>query len=66
VTVSRDGATIGADDAEDLFTPRRPGSGGGSKIGLYVVRAVARALGGSADARVADGKLELRLTLPIG
>jgi RNA methyltransferase, TrmH family len=66
VTVSRDGATIGGDDAEDLFTPRRPGSGGGSKIGLYVVRAVARAIGGSADARVADGRLALRLTLPLG
>jgi C4-dicarboxylate-specific signal transduction histidine kinase len=66
VAMSRDGSTIGADDAEDLFQPRRPGSGGGSKIGLYVVRGVARALGGDADAHVADGRLHLRLSLPLG
>jgi TrmH family RNA methyltransferase len=65
VTVSRDGASIHADEAEELFMPRRPGTGGGSKIGLYVVRGVARALDGDADARVVDGRLELRLTVPL-
>jgi len=41
----------------------RPGTGGGSKIGLYVVGSVAQALGGTAGARVAGGRLVLRLTL---
>jgi TrmH family RNA methyltransferase len=65
VTVSRGGSTIAADEAEELFRPRRPGTGGGSKIGLYVVRAVTRALGGAADARVVEGRLELRVALPL-
>jgi TrmH family RNA methyltransferase len=64
VDVSRAGSTVTHEDASALFLPRRPGTGGGSKIGLYVVRSVAEALGGTAGARVEDGRLVLQLTLP--
>ena len=50
---------------EALFEPRRPGTGGGSKIGLFVVRGVAEAQGGSAWGSVEDGRLVLRLRLPL-
>ncbi|HEX6844801.1 MAG TPA: hypothetical protein VF235_06755, partial [Actinomycetota bacterium] len=54
------------DDAavEDLFRPRRPGMGQGSKIGLYVAREVARAQNGRAWGTVDDGWLTFRLELP--
>lgn len=53
------------DDAvEALFLPRRPGMGQGSKIGLYVARAVAQAQGGRAWATIADGMLAFHLQLP--
>ena len=64
VDVSRAGSTVTPEEASALFLPRRPGTGGGSKIGLYVVRRVAQALGGAADARVEGGRLILRVTLP--
>jgi RNA methyltransferase, TrmH family len=62
---SRDGSTITSDEASALFLPRRPGAGGGSKIGLYVVRGVAEMLGGSAGGHVEDGRLVLELALPV-
>jgi TrmH family RNA methyltransferase len=65
VDVSRAGSSVTTEEASALFLPRRPGTGGGSKIGLYVVRSVAEALGGTAGARVEDGRLLLRLTLPV-
>jgi signal transduction histidine kinase len=65
VTAARDGSSIGADSAEGLFQARRPGTGGGSKIGLFVVRAVAEAQDGRAWATVDDGRLTLHLSLPI-
>jgi TrmH family RNA methyltransferase len=65
VRVSRSGATVTGDESTALFLPRRPGTGGGSKIGLFVVRSVAEALGGSAGARVEDGRLVLELRLPV-
>ena len=52
-------------EVEALFEPRRPGTGGGSKIGLFVVRGVAEAQGGSAWGGVEDGRLILRLRLPL-
>jgi TrmH family RNA methyltransferase len=65
VTASRGGAAIDAGGAEELFQARRPGTGGGSKIGLFVVRAVAEAQDGHAWATVNDGRLTLHLSLPI-
>lgn len=65
VSASRSGASIDAAEAERLFEPRRPGSGSGSKIGLFVVRRIAEAQGGSAWAEVAGDRLTFHLRLPI-
>ncbi|HEV8089972.1 MAG TPA: TrmH family RNA methyltransferase [Actinomycetota bacterium] len=65
VTASRDGSSVDDDSAEGLFQARRPGTGGGSKIGLFVVRAVAEAQDGRAWATVDDDRLTLHLTLPV-
>ena len=65
LTASRAGTTIGLEDAEALFEARKPGTGGGSKIGLFVVRGVAQAQGGSAWASVAGDRLILHLRLPL-
>jgi len=51
--------------AEALFRARRAGTGGGSKIGLYVARGLAEAQGGRAWASVQDGIFTLRLELPL-
>lgn len=64
VSCSRAGTELTPEDAEGLFAPRRPGSGAGSKIGLFVARGVAEAQGGRAWAEVADGVLAFRLALP--
>jgi len=60
----RGGAELTPEEAERLFRPRPPGSGGGNKIGLFVARGVAEAQGGSASARV-DGGLTFRLEVPV-
>jgi len=65
VTASREGAGVDPDGAEALFQARRPGTGGGSKIGLFVVRAVAEAQDGRAWATVDDERLTLHLRLPV-
>jgi TrmH family RNA methyltransferase len=65
VEVARGGPTVSQDEVLDLFQPRRPGTGGGSKIGLFVVRRVAEILGGSTAARVEDGRLVFVLRLPL-
>ena len=65
VWASRAGATIDAASAEELFLPRKPGAGGGSKIGLYVARAVAEAQGGRAWADVAGDTLSFHVELPL-
>jgi signal transduction histidine kinase len=62
VEVFRSGTSLSPRDAEGLFAPRPPGSGAGSKIGLYVARGVAEALGGAVVAEVDDG-LRLRLRI---
>jgi RNA methyltransferase, TrmH family len=63
IEVFRSGTSLSKQDADGLFAPSPPGSGAGSKIGLFVARGVAEALGGSAEADVADG-LRLRVRLP--
>src|SRR6185436_7861169 len=64
IVASRTAATF-PDDLDGLFQPRPPGSGGGSKIGLFVVRGVAEAQGGYAWASVEEGRLRLHLRLPV-
>jgi TrmH family RNA methyltransferase len=65
LVVWRDGTELTADDAEGLFAARRPGTGAGSKIGLFVARGVAEAQGGRAWAEVERGRLSLKLDVPL-
>ena len=51
-------------DVASLFEARRPGMGGGSKIGLYVARRVAEAQGGRVSGDIVDGRLTLLVELP--
>jgi K+-sensing histidine kinase KdpD len=53
------------EQAERLFRPRAPGTGAGSKIGLFVALGVAEAQGGSVSARVTDGAIVFTLDLPV-
>jgi RNA methyltransferase, TrmH family len=63
VRVWRDGSGVRGEEVDRLFVPRSPGSGGGSKVGLYVARGLAEAHGGSLQAE-AGGRLVFTLTLP--
>lgn len=62
--VSRAGTDVPPEEMETLFVPRRPGSGSGSKIGLFVARGIARAHGGDLSASEEDGRFVMRLFLP--
>jgi two-component system sensor histidine kinase KdpD len=64
VEVSRVEPSVSQSEADQLFLPRQPGAGSGSKIGLYVTRAVAEAGGGTAGA-VVDDRLRLELVIPL-
>ncbi len=66
VRVSREASDLTTEDAESLFIPRRPGQGGGSKIGLFVARGVAESQGGRAWGEVADGRLAFHAEIPVG
>ena len=65
VTAWRDGAEIASGEVEGLFQARRPGTGSGSKIGLFVSRGVAEVQGGRAWGEVIDGRLAFHLELPL-
>jgi len=66
LTASRRAATaFSPEELEGLYAPRAPGTGGGSKIGLYVVRGVARAQGGDAWAALDGEDLTLSLRVPL-
>ena len=51
----RKGTALGADEASRLFLPRPPGTGAGSKIGLFVALGLAQAQDGTTTAEVDDG-----------
>ena len=65
IRVIRAGAEVDESAAEQLYLPRRPGSGSGSKIGLFVSRGVVQAQGGRTWATVEDGRLIFHLELPL-
>jgi signal transduction histidine kinase len=62
----RAGTELAPETAVALFEPRAPGTGAGSKIGLFVARGVAEAQGGTVTVEVADGGLRFRLDVPAG
>ena len=59
-------AELRDDEVEALFTPRRPGEGAGSKIGLFVARGRRRSTGRPVLGSVEDGRLGFHLELPAG
>jgi signal transduction histidine kinase len=61
--VWRAGSGVQSAEADRLFVPRAPGTGGGSKVGLFVARGLAEAHGGSLEAEAGD-RLVLTLMLP--
>jgi hypothetical protein len=64
--VSRSGTELSQAEAERLFRPRPPGTGAGSKIGLFVALGVASAQGGTATVRVDGDRLTFVLDVPAG
>jgi RNA methyltransferase, TrmH family len=63
VVVRRAGSSLDPAVRDQLFRPKMPGSGAGSKVGLYVAKDLAEAHGGSLDAETTEG-IALTLTLP--
>ncbi|MGZ5352045.1 MAG: TrmH family RNA methyltransferase [Actinomycetota bacterium] len=66
IDVSRTGTELTQAGAERLFTPRPPGTGAGSKIGLFVALGIASAQGGTASVLVEGGRLAFVLDVPAG
>jgi TrmH family RNA methyltransferase len=65
VWASRAGTDLASEAADALFAPRTPGSGAGSKMGMFVTRGVAEAQGGRAWAEVDDGVLSFHIEIPL-
>jgi RNA methyltransferase, TrmH family len=63
VTVSRECSDLDAVAVEAMFAPRPPGTGGGSKVGLFVARGLVEAHGGTLEVD-ADHPVTFRATLP--
>jgi TrmH family RNA methyltransferase len=63
--VSRRGTELTQAEAERLFRPRPPGTGAGSKIGLFVALGVAQAQGGTATVHAGDDTLRFVLDVPM-
>jgi len=62
---SRTGTELSSAEADARFVPRSPGSGAGSKIGMFVARGVAEAQGGRAWGDGGDGRLRFHVELPL-
>lgn len=60
IEVRRSGARVDAAAARQLFSPREPGTGGGSKLGLFVAKGLAEAHGAGLEA---DAGQDIRFTL---
>jgi signal transduction histidine kinase len=63
VVVRRAGSPLEPAVHEELFRPRMPGSGSGSKVGPYVAKGLAEAHGGRVTAETGNG-IVFTLTLP--
>ncbi len=64
VEACRDRTDLSQEEAERLFQPRAPGTGAGSKMGLFVALGIAEAQGGTVAARV-DGSLCFTFEVPL-
>jgi RNA methyltransferase, TrmH family len=64
VTASRLCGSLAPDQVEGLFLPRQPGTGAGSKIGLFVTRGVTEAQHGRAWGSIEGDRLSFHLELP--
>jgi RNA methyltransferase, TrmH family len=62
---SRASQELSQEAADDLFVARRPGTGSGSKIGLWVTQRVAESRGGRSWATVDGGELSFHLWWPL-
>jgi TrmH family RNA methyltransferase len=60
----RDRTELTQEEADALFRPRAPGTGAGSKMGLFVALGVAEAQGGTVTARV-GGSLCFTFEVPV-
>ena len=65
LAASRSAGAQTPDQPSSLFEARRPGTGGGSKLGLYVAGRVAEAQGGRAWGELANGLLTFHVELPL-
>jgi len=63
ISVARAGPTVRPEEARRLFEPREPGTGSGSKVGLFVARGIAEAHGGTLEIDARD-RLLLTLAFP--
>jgi signal transduction histidine kinase len=71
VEVRDEGIPLDPEDVPGLFDGRAMRAGGArammaSRLGMFLVRLVAQAHGGTAEARAEDGRTLLRLVLPAG